>query len=96
MDDEATDKVIWVDTSAMVVDFFTKRMSNEKMRSFMKFGILDLRATDEGILLKMKKQYSARSKRVDKALSWYFTCIATDELTHVIESYSRINVDVAT
>ena len=53
---EQPDRVIWIDTSAMIVDCMTKRMKPDLLIKFLNSGILDIRATEESVLLKMKKQ----------------------------------------
>ena len=67
IDEDATDKLSWIDTSAMLVDCMTKRMRGDAMREFLQSGRLSLNATDKGILQKMKKK-SAQARKLRELL----------------------------
>ena len=60
----AENAVRWIDTSCMVVDCLTKRMKPDVMLTLMRTGILNLEATPESQLLKLKKQKQRASKRL--------------------------------
>ena len=56
LEENKSDKILWIDTSAMAVDCMTKRMSGQKMRELMSTGKLNINASPESIIAKMKKQ----------------------------------------
>jgi hypothetical protein len=60
---EATDqdRIRWIDTSAMLADSLTKTMKCDRLRKFLDSGDMNLEATDESKLLKMKKQKARAS-----------------------------------
>ena len=53
---QAENAVRWIDTSCMIVDCFTKKMSPEVLLKLMQRGYLDLQPTVESQLLKMRKR----------------------------------------
>ena len=61
-EDVAVNALRWIDTSCMVVDCLTKKMQPTVMMKLMETGILDLRASDESKLMKMKKQKQRKAK----------------------------------
>ena len=64
-----TDKVRWIDTSTMICDPQTKNGPanfSARLRSTMSTGILDLHATKESQMKKMKQQKSRMSKILEK------------------------------
>ena len=61
-EDVAVNALRWIDTSCMVVDCLTKKMQPTVMMKLMETGILDLRASDESKLIKMKKQKQRKAK----------------------------------
>ena len=60
-DDIAEKAIRWIDTSCMVVDCLTKRMKPDVMLKLMKNGRLNLKPTNESVLLKMRKQKASES-----------------------------------
>jgi hypothetical protein len=63
----AENAVRWIDTSCMVVDCLTKRMKPDVMLKLIASGRLNLKATPESQLLKLRKQKLRKSKRVAEA-----------------------------
>ena len=61
-DTVAENVVRWIDTSAMIVDCLTKKMSPEVMHKLQTSGILDLNPTAESVTTKMKKGKQRRAK----------------------------------
>ena len=61
--EDITDKILWIDTSAMLADCMTKKMSGSTMREFIQKGHFSLRASDESVLLKLRKQKGIRDKK---------------------------------
>ena len=67
LEENKNDKILWIDTSAMAVDCMTKKMSGNKMRQLMSTGKLNLNATAESIIAKMKKQKANKVRRLAAA-----------------------------
>ena len=62
-EDAAENAVRWIDTSCMVVDCLTKRMKPDVMLKLIASGRLNLKATPESQLLKLRKQKLRKSKK---------------------------------
>ena len=63
-EDVAEKAVRWIDTSTMIVDCLTKRMRPDTLLKFMLSGHLDLKASDESTLSKLRKQKQRAAKKV--------------------------------
>jgi hypothetical protein len=63
-EDVAENAVRWIDTSTMIVDCLTKRMRPDVLLKFMSSGKLDLKATEESTLSKLRKQKQRAAKKV--------------------------------
>jgi len=59
----AENAVRWIDTSCMVVDCLTKRMKPDVMLKLIASGRLNLKATPESVLLKMRKKKLREAKK---------------------------------
>jgi hypothetical protein len=55
LDDSCSDMLRWIDTTAMIADCLTKAMKPGRLIDALR-GHLDLRATPEGELVKMRRQ----------------------------------------
>ena len=64
--DVAENAVRWIDTSCMVVDCLTKKMKPDAMLQLTSNGILNLRASVESQLLKLKKQKQRARKTANR------------------------------
>ena len=64
LEENQTDKIRWIDTSAMIADPLTKAMKADRLENTLHSGILDLRPTDASVISKMMKQ-KARAKTDD-------------------------------
>ena len=62
----AENAVRWIDTSSMVVDCLTKKMSPEVLLKLTKTGVLELKPTVESQMLKLKKQKHRKEARTKK------------------------------
>jgi hypothetical protein len=62
----AENAVRWIDTSSMVVDCLTKKMSPEVVHRVQTTCQLNLEATPESKTLKMRKQKQRKAKTVEK------------------------------
>jgi hypothetical protein len=62
----AENAVRWIDTSCMVVDCLTKKMSPEVLLKLTKTGVLELKPTVESQMLKLKKQKHRKEARTKK------------------------------
>ena len=65
-EDMAENAVRWIDTSCMVVDCLTKRMKPDVLLKLMSTGKLELKASDESVLTKMRKQKMRKANKEDK------------------------------
>jgi hypothetical protein len=68
LDDACPDVVRWIDTSTMPSDCLTKYMKPDRLMDMMKTGVLDLRATAQSLLIKMRKQKSQKGTLTDGPL----------------------------
>ena len=59
------DTVRWIDTSTMPCDCLTKYMKPDRLLEMLETGILDLAATAQSILIKMRKQKSPKGLTAD-------------------------------
>ena len=59
------DKVMWIDTSAMLADPMTKEMKPDHLLDALRNGKLSFTATAESQITKMKKQKSRSKKEKD-------------------------------
>ena len=62
----AENAVRWIDTSSMVVDCLTKKMSPEVVHRVQTTCQLNLEATPESKTLKMRKQKQRKAKTAEK------------------------------
>ena len=63
-EDVAENAVRWIDTSCMIVDCLTKGMRPDILLKFMKDGKLDLKASAESQMSKLRKQKQRAAKKV--------------------------------
>ena len=56
LEENATDKIRWIDTSTMIADPLTKSMRADRLLQAMQTGQLDLTPTDASVVSKMMKQ----------------------------------------
>ena len=68
LEDACPDVVRWIDTSTMPSDCLTKYMKPDRLMDMMKTGVLDLRATAQSLLIKMRKQKSQKGVLTDEPL----------------------------
>jgi hypothetical protein len=59
------DTVRWIDTSTMPCDCLTKYMKPDRLLEMLRTGVLDLAATAQSILIKMRKQKSQKGIPAD-------------------------------
>ena len=67
--DGQTDKVVWIDTSAMIADPLTKAIRTARVSNTLRGGTFDQAATPESVIAKMAKQ-KARSRGADEGTSF--------------------------
>lgn len=67
IEEDQQDKLIWIDTSAMLADPLTKGMKATRMLEALKSGVLDFEATDEAKMQKMLKQKQRAKKTAEKS-----------------------------
>ncbi len=60
LDDSCPDVVRWIDTSTMPSDCLTKYMKPDRLMDMLQTGTLDLVATAQSLLIKMRKQKSQK------------------------------------
>ena len=67
-EDVCENAIRWIDTSCMIVDCLTKKMRPDVLIKLMQTGRLNLRATAEPQLLKLRKQKLGKSKKVNNTV----------------------------
>ena len=60
---DQNDKVMWIDTSAMLADPLTKEMKPDHLLNALSTGELSFKATAESQITKLKKKQKSRSKK---------------------------------
>ena len=65
VDSTSGDYPRWIDTSTMIADPLTKTMAATRLEDTLMTGLLDLRPTEESLLIKAKNRAS-RKKRLKK------------------------------
>ena len=67
IEEDQTEKVLWIDTSTMIADPLTKAMKSERLDTALQTCFLDLEPTAESQIAKMMKQKARREKKVEFA-----------------------------
>ena len=60
IEEEQTDKALWIDTSTMIADPLTKAMKSDRLDKAIFTCFLDLEPTNESKIAKMMKQKARR------------------------------------
>ena len=65
------DRIIWIDTSAMVVDERTKAKKSDTLIKLLRTRELNICATDKSILLQIRKSKLKQQKKLDADANWH-------------------------
>ena len=66
VDSTSGDYPRWIDTSTMIADPLTKTMAATRLEDTLTTGLLDLRPTEESLLIKAKNRASRKKTKVEK------------------------------
>ena len=72
IEEEQTDKVLWIDTSTMIADPLTKAMKSDRLDKAISTCFLDLEPTNESKIAKMMKQKARREKKENSVVIDHF------------------------